>query len=159
MTQNEKKHIGLCLFSVENPGAQKKNSKGKVRPLLIFPRIKYDSIFFLDFFSECYFNIPRIFYPPSSFVLVLLFVCFCVVLFLFFKSVCPCHNIRPAVVVTALAGGKSLAVVVAWRLLVPIGCNVSTCWAQWVRDHQLWVRRNDRPRGRCWNAVAAAPTS
>lgn len=42
------------------------------------------------------------------------------------KSVCPCHNNRPAVVVTAWAGEKSLAVVV-WRLPVQIGCNASTC--------------------------------
>jgi hypothetical protein len=62
MTQNEKKHIGLCLFSVENPGAQKKNSKGKVRPLLIFPRIKYDSIFFLD----CFFPSVILIYRASS---------------------------------------------------------------------------------------------
>jgi hypothetical protein len=101
----------------------------------------------------------RIFYPPSPFVLDFVVVVIRLSLRVF-KSVCPCHSNRPAVVVTALAGGKSLAAaVVAWRLPVPIGCNVSTCLAQWARDRQLSVRRSDQLKCRCWNAVAVAPTS
>jgi hypothetical protein len=51
MTQNEKKtYRPMSFFRGESRGTKKKKTLGKVRPLLIFPRIKYDSIFFLDFF-------------------------------------------------------------------------------------------------------------
>jgi hypothetical protein len=52
----------MSFFRGESRGTKKKKTLGKVRPLLIFPRIKYDSIFFLD----CFFPSVILIYRASS---------------------------------------------------------------------------------------------
>lgn len=112
------------IFSKDRPGFK------YVSISFVFSRmVGFCLVFYFFWYVTHYLSPHRHLFWLISRVLLLLFFCF-------FKSVCPCRSNRPAVVVTASVCGMSLAVV-AWRLPVPVGCNVSTCLAQWVRDRQL----------------------